>query len=277
MTLCESIDTLAMAYLDDELAAEERHELEAHLTECGGCRAHVDAARADHALIRRALVAPPASELFRARLSRALDDIDVDTSRAQRRRWTRFVLPGSAMAAAAAALVVFLGVQTEKEPSQIAAADRIAGRLTYQATKHGSRSLPLEVQGASTGPWLRQHFASVEPPQFVEPGTKLLGARLLPGAINGYDAARLVYQIDRNGGPFELRVLVVRDIDAELLRHGTPMRVNDRTVYVTQTSDGQSVVSYVDRNRMGYLFMAPQISVNELVWLVSRTDLVGPQ
>src|SRR5690606_9880407 len=137
--------------------------------------------------------------------------------------------------------------------------------------------LPLEVQGASTGPWLRQHFASVEPPQFVEPGTKLLGARLLPGAINGHDAARLVYQIDRNGTPFELRVLVVRDIDAELLRHGTPMRVNDRTVYVTETSDGQSVVSYVDRNRMGYLFMAPQISVSELVWLVSRTDLVGPQ
>jgi len=34
MSLCESIDTLAMAYLDDELAAEERHELEAHLTEC---------------------------------------------------------------------------------------------------------------------------------------------------------------------------------------------------------------------------------------------------
>ena len=47
MTLCESIDTLAMAFLDGELATEEKHELETHLTECPSCRSEVDAARAD--------------------------------------------------------------------------------------------------------------------------------------------------------------------------------------------------------------------------------------
>ena len=46
MSLCESIDTLAMAYLDDELASEERRELDTHLTECVSCRAEIDGARA---------------------------------------------------------------------------------------------------------------------------------------------------------------------------------------------------------------------------------------
>jgi hypothetical protein len=164
---------------------------------------------------------------------------------------------------------LFIGMQTTPE--------RAAAKVAQQATRHGMRSLPLEVQGASTGPWLRQHFASVEPPQFVEPGTQLLGARLLPGAINGHDAAALSYQISRAGNPFILSVLVVRDLADDEMREGVPMRVNNRMVYVLESPDGQAVVSYVDRNRMGYMFMAPELSVNELVWLVSRTDLVGPQ
>ena len=55
MSLCDSIDTLSMAYLDDELAVEERHELETHLTECAICRTHVDGERADHELLQRVL------------------------------------------------------------------------------------------------------------------------------------------------------------------------------------------------------------------------------
>ena len=85
MSLCESIDTLAMAYLDDELAGEERHELEAHLTECAACRAHLDGERIDQQLLRRALVAPPAPDLLRAKIGRALDAED----RAALRRWTQ--------------------------------------------------------------------------------------------------------------------------------------------------------------------------------------------
>ena len=78
MSLCESIDTLAMAYLDDELASEERHELEAHLTECADCRAQLEGERADHALIKRALVIAPAPDLLRAKLIRALDRWESD-------------------------------------------------------------------------------------------------------------------------------------------------------------------------------------------------------
>lgn len=270
MSLCQSIDTLAMAYLDDELAAEERHELEAHLTECAGCRGHIDSERADYSLIKRALVIAPAPDLLRAKLGRALDRAEADEAKQQRHRWYQYLLPGSAMVAAAAAIVLFVGMQTQTE--------RVAGTVAQQATKHATRTLPLEVQGANTGQWLNQHFASVAPPKFNEvPDSQLLGARLLPGAINGHDAAALSYQIRRGGDPFILSLLVVRDLREDEMRDGSAMRVNNRTVYVMESPQGQAVVTYVDRNNMGYMFMAPELSVNELVWLVSRTDLVGPQ
>src|SRR4051794_14024113 len=111
MSLCSSIDTLSMAFLDDELAGEERRELELHLLECAACRAHVDAERSDLALVRGALVAPPASDLFKKRIARALDAEDAQTQQAERRRFSRYLLPGGAMMAAAAALVVFVAVK----------------------------------------------------------------------------------------------------------------------------------------------------------------------
>ena len=60
MSLCQSIDTLAMAYLDDELVSEERRELELHLLSCATCKHHVESERAEIALVRRALAPPPA-------------------------------------------------------------------------------------------------------------------------------------------------------------------------------------------------------------------------
>jgi hypothetical protein len=39
----------------------------------------------------------------------------------------------------------------------------------------------------------------------------------------------------------------------------------------------QAVVSYVAPNRVGFMFVAPELSVDELIGVVSRTNLVGPQ
>src|SRR5947209_5023110 len=72
MTLCHNIETLSMAFLDDELVAEDRRELELHLLDCASCRQRGDAERADLGMIRKALVAPPASALLKARIGRAL-------------------------------------------------------------------------------------------------------------------------------------------------------------------------------------------------------------
>lgn len=268
MSLCKSIDTLSMAYLDDELAAEERHELEAHLTECAACRAQLEQERADKAMLHRALVAPPASDLFRAKVMRALDEEDRASQKTQRRRWFQYVLPGSAMAAAAAAMLMFFNVQgTTHKPS---ASINSAAKVT-------KRPLPLEVQGASTGPWLRANFAPVEPPQFSEASARLMGGRLLPGGIDGRDAAMIAYNVDLSGRQVLLTVLVVRDLHDGEWNEGKTMRVNNRTMHVVQADDGNQMVSYVDSNHFGYLFLAPDLTVDQLVRLVALTNLVGPQ
>ncbi|NVB84398.1 MAG: hypothetical protein HOV81_38845 [Kofleriaceae bacterium] len=258
-----------MAYLDDELADEERHELEAHLTECAACRAHLDQERADVSLVRRSLVAPPASDMFRARLARALDGEERIEQAAQRRRWYQYLLPGSAMVAAAAAIALFVGVQAPGQNN----ATRTA-TVVHQAAREGVRPLPLEVRGSETDPWVRTRLA-VSPPRFQEPNAKVLGARELPAGIEGHQAGLISYEINLTGNPFLLSVLVVRDVNADDWREGQAVRLGDRTVHVVSMEDGTRAVSYVDGAGRGYLFMAPQLTVNELVWLVGRTDLVG--
>jgi anti-sigma factor RsiW len=265
MSLCESIDTVSMAYLDDELAAEERRELELHLTECTSCRSHVDGERTDHELLARALAAPPASDLLRTRFVRALDAEDAATARADRWRWMQWLLPGSAIVAAAAAIAVFVAVKPVNSGE--------VGPIARQAADIVTRPLPLEVQGANTGPWLQQHFASMEMPQIEEPSTELLGARLLPKGINGHDGALLSYQLDLDGRPFVLSVLVVRDLRDGEMSDGDEVEVNGRTLHVIE-AQGRTAVTTVDANHMGYMFTAPALSTNELVWLVGRTSLV---
>jgi anti-sigma factor RsiW len=269
-----------MAYLDDELAAEERHELEAHLTECTQCRGHVVQERADRSIVRKALAVGPAPDLLRARIGKALDAEDRAEQKAQRRRWYQYVLPGSALVAAAAAIALFVGVQAESKQQLATSTTRrnaVNAKVSDSVANVTKRSLPLEVQGASTGPWLRQNFApQIEPPRFVDNGSDILGARLLPGGIDGHDAAMVTYRVPYQGKQLDLSVLFVADVDDDWI-DGQAVKVNNRVVHVLTAEDGRQFVSYVDANHIGYMFHAPGISTDELVKLVGRTALVGDQ
>jgi hypothetical protein len=108
MSLCSNIDTLATAYLDDELADEELRDLELHLLDCATCRARVDGEREALAELRRRLATPPAPDLVRARVLAALDGEDARAEREERRaRLAGWFLPGAASFAAVAALALF--------------------------------------------------------------------------------------------------------------------------------------------------------------------------
>jgi anti-sigma factor RsiW len=266
MTLCQNIETLSMAFLDDELVAEERRELELHLLDCASCRQRVDAERSEISLIRKALVPPPAPALLKARIARALDAEDVAAIRRERGRWSRWLLPGSAMAAAAAALlVVFVGVSGDprsRENSDVATV----------VQKYG---LPLEVQGASTGPWLRQNFAPVEPPQFTEPGIRLLGGRLLPNGIDNHDAAMLQYLVDFGAERLVLAAFVLKDVKADERPDGQPYQVGGLVLWV-RVSRGMPLVTYIDPVRhVGYVFTSEHMTAGELLGLVVQTDLIA--
>ncbi|HEY4179476.1 MAG TPA: zf-HC2 domain-containing protein [Kofleriaceae bacterium] len=270
MSLCESIDTLAMTYLDDELASEERRELELHLGECQMCRIHVDAERVDLALMRKALAAPPASDMLKARITRALDAEDKETAKTSRTPWQKYVLPGSAMMAAAAALVVFLGMGVQKTP-QTARVSPVA----QEAIRQQTRSLPLEVQGASTGPWLRDHFAPVEPPHFNDSanGTAitLIGARAT--AINGHDAAALQYLVNVGVNRVSLSAILVAGVAEGELQGGQEVPMGNLVLHVYD-ANGAPAVTYVDENHIGYVFTSERMSQQELLAIVGMSDLI---
>ncbi len=265
MSLCTSIDTLAMAFLDDELAGEERRELELHIHDCAACRKHVETEREELGLLRGKLAAPPAPDLLRARIARSLDAEDVVATRDQRRRWSQWVLPGSAILAAAAALLVFVA---GKPPGPAG-----VGAVAQEGMRQHERSMPLEVQGASTGPWLHEHFTpSVEPPTFTAPGIRLVGARLT--AVNGHDGALLAYDVRLADARIGLTALVIRDVRPEELDGGQEIQVGNRVLHVME-SGGKTAVTFIDSDRMGYAFMSDRLSPDELVRLVVSTDLIG--
>lgn len=270
MSLCQSIDTLAMAYLDDELVAEERRELELHLLECSPCRTHVDAERADLDLVRRALVPPPAPDMLKARVVRALDLEDKEAARAQRRRWSAWILPGSASIAAAAAIMMFVFV---RPPKAMKASIGSSGAVAQEVVRQQARAMPMEVQGASTGPWLRQHFRPIEPPRFTEPGIQLVGARLT--AVAGHEAALLRYVVSMSdGNQFTLTAVLIVGLSSNSLTGGQAIRVGDRTLHV-HDANGVPAVTYVDDQNMGYTFAAERLSPQELLELVVSSDLIG--
>ncbi|MEO7730077.1 MAG: zf-HC2 domain-containing protein [Kofleriaceae bacterium] len=284
MSLCQSIDTLSMAFLDDELASQERRELELHLIDCAVCRLHVDAERAEIAMLRKALVAPPASAMLKARVARALDAEDVASVRRERRRWSAWALPGSAILAAAAAILVFLGGGTPSHPGSVALTD---------VAKQQTHALPLEVQGASTGPWLRRNFAPVEPPQFTGPGidgtappsggadgrgsptVELVGARLLPNGIANRDAALLQYLVTIGSERVTLTAVVLKDLHDDFLSGGQAYRAGELELHL-HNANGMPAVTYVDpSDNVGYVFASERLTAEELIRLVGSTDLIA--
>ena len=267
MSLCNSIDTLAMAFLDDELAAEERRELELHLLDCASCRQHVDGERAEIALVRKALIAPPASAMLKARIARALDAEDAEATRRERRRWSQWVLPGSAMIAAAAAILLFVGVGAPDPGSGSA----VIGDVARQQTN----PFPLEVRGVSTTGQLLRNLAPVEPPQFTQPGIELVGGRLLPNGIGNHDAALLQYLVTMGSARFELTGFVLKDVRGDELSGGQPLEVGNKVLRI-HDANGMPIVTYVDpRYRVGYVFASRYTTAEELVQLVVSTDLIG--
>jgi hypothetical protein len=265
MSLCESIDTLAMAYLDDELAPEERRELETHVTECASCRGEIDNARADQNLIQSSLVAPRPTDTMRMRLARSFDEVDRETARAERKRMSSWLLPGGAIAAAAAAILVFVGVGVQQTPRDHASISHVAA-----AQMRGTQ--PLETVSSNSGD--SQLFMGTDVPTFEDTSSKLIGKRLV--TIDGHRAGLAGFDVTINGRHAKLKVLVVPDLHDGEMTDGDEMQAKGRWVHVGQ-DQGQPFVTYVDAKRNGYMFTSDSLTADELIDLVGKTSLVGPQ
>ena len=219
-----------MAYLDDELAAEERRELELHLLDCAACRDHVDAERKSRVALRARLAAPPAPALLRARIERSLDAADKTAAGVRRTALSRWILPGAGVAAAAAALVVFVAMPPAIE--QPAASTK--GALAAEAVREQAQPRPLEVHGADTRMWLARNVRpGVEVPRFDDGGgIREVGARRV--RIAGHEGAQVFYQLPFGPTSFELQAYVFADVDPESLSGSMRVAVESGHMWVTE-------------------------------------------
>jgi anti-sigma factor RsiW len=272
MSLCQSIDTLAMAYLDDELAAEERRELELHLYDCPGCKAHVDGERSELDMLRKALVAPPASDILKMRIDRALDDEDRSSVIQTRKRFGALLLPASAVLVAAAAFALFFGVVLRSSSDTSHPNSALGQEALRQG--HNRAQLPLEVEGNRTAGYLQQHFATskIAPPQFDDSGIQLLGARLTE--VSGHDAALVQYVVSKGDEMVTLTAVLIDRVQPDDLSGGDLVRVGNRILHV-HDAYGNPAITYVDEDGLGYAFTSQRLSAEELVRLIASSDLIG--
>lgn len=260
MRVCDSIETLAMAYLDDELAGEERRELELHILECAGCRVHVDTERAELAVLRGALAPPPAPELMRARIVRMLDSEDRESMRQQRRRpieaIKRWLLPGTAIAAAAAAVVVAFTA------------------LRPRSTKPPVEQEVVQQIGAFNDDPLLQRSVGPAPAPVDRPsGYQIERLSQRPTEVSGHNALRMSYVVTIDGRRYSLTGFMIDDLKPSDLGGGNPIRIGDRT-YRVHNAYGMPAVTYIDEFGMGYAFGSERLSAQQLLEVVASADLI---
>lgn len=256
--MCNSIDTLSMAYLDEELAGEDRRELELHLLECASCRDYVQAERQEAATRRQLLAAPPTPDLVRAKVMKLLDREDQQTSRAAlRERLSRWLLPGSSMAVAAAAMLVFVFL---REPS-----------TSMSLPMARVEQAPMSVTGVHTGSWVQEQLDAPAPS--FGAGIELVGGRAT--VVDGNrELLHLVYEVDSSSRQrLQLESFLFRARDGEL-RDGQAVRsIEGHTVRVTRL-DGLPAITYLDERGIGYIFVSQDLTERALLELVLSSDLI---
>ncbi|MEW5737501.1 MAG: zf-HC2 domain-containing protein [Myxococcota bacterium] len=180
---CRELETAQTPYLDGELIAEARQDVESHLATCAACRKRVEVERHNLTLIRTASKdgCPPAPQALRSRI---FDAVRRDDTRRRRLRVIKF-------SAAAAGLTLAVVAANH----QYRAFQR--GLFERDAALRHARQFPLEIQQPRTQD-IERWFGGkldhpVNVPRFVNAtaaGARLLQVRDKPAAYIRYDAPR---------------------------------------------------------------------------------------
>lgn len=266
---CKDIESLVQTYLDDELAQEDARDVERHIETCEGCRRRTVAEARFQAFLRKELAPCRAPESLRERVAHALDQEEWRMRRT-RRAPGRWVLPGSAAVAAAAALLLFV---TSLVPPLDSDQPRVADDAVLQ---HMQRS-PIEVQGAAVSPWMRRNYSGqVQMPRFEGVRTTVRGARR--SQLRGRDAVQVYYDvlIGQRRHEVSLHLFHAGDIDFERgFPNSRPYLVDGRVVWAGEVR-GYAVVAHRDASGTGYLFTSADMRGEHLLEMVGRSDLLSP-
>lgn len=245
MTLlrCAGVQRFVDTYLDGEFGESEQAELEAHLSDCDGCRHKVKVQADWKAAIKAAAPRPKAPAALRNRIKRSIAKESAPPL--SWRRWAVRVMPA---AAAAGMLATFLVSRVSFSP---VALDIVS--------KH-QRNLPVEVTGGADQ--LRQWYRDkvdfpVKPPQLGK--AALRGGRL--ANVKDRQAAYLLYDADGT----KVSVFIFDPGDLPLEAH-KKARIGNREVYLDQER-GYNVAIYRDQG-VGYA-VASEMDPDAMLKLVS--------
>jgi hypothetical protein len=253
ISLCTSIDTLAMAYLDDELADEELRDFELHLRDCDGCRARLDAERAALADLRRRLTPPPTPDLVRARLSAVLDAEDASAAREDRRsRLAGWILPGVATATAFAALAMFVFVREPPRAIEAVAADVVE----HQVRSPRIVEMPRPVVEADRG------------------GAVVAKVATWTGEVRGRTVHNQLHEVRRSWGDRHVVQVSVFDARGWDLERGDRVIASGIELWVVATPKGQVLVVHRDPQGIGHVFTSDDLGTKALIDVIVETQLL---
>jgi hypothetical protein len=154
--------------------------------------------------------------------------------------------------------------------------ERVGSSVVKAGVRQQLRSLPLETQMPQVGGWDDVRGVMAAPRADSLPGSRFLGWRPLPEGVNGHDAALFSWDIEVSGRRVVLSMLKIANVRADEMSDGEEAESGGRVLHVLR-SDGHTAVTHVDANHIGYMFLADQLSPDELVALIGKTGLVGPQ
>jgi anti-sigma factor RsiW len=237
---CAEISRFVHVDMDGELDAEDRIDLEQHLSGCAACAEVARKEREFVGRLRETLrtdrpVAPPA---LAARVDRALDEVG-------RRRTPVQRMAVWGVVAAAAAMLLVVGLRTG---DQRTAEGRMQGLMGEAVARH-QRELPIEVSGPDPnriGSWFRGKLdLPVRPPALRPVDAQLLGGRL--SHLGERQAALLTYDV--GGSKFSVFIFDPRNMATD---HLMRRRVQGRDVYVGGAKGYR--VAVVNEGGLGYAF-----------------------
>ena len=273
MSLCQSIDTLAMAYLDDELAAEERRELELHLLDVRDVQApRRERTRRARAWCARRSSPPPAPDAAEG----------ADRARARRRGPRERRAPSAAplvaagscparrsLAAAAAIARVRRVGRPPAERRVERRARRAGGRARSRRARCRSRS-----RARAPGRGCAQHFAPGRAAAVHRAGHP--AARRAAHGGGRATTPRCCGTSSRSGSNRFTLTAVRHRRPPRRRAAGGARRSRSATACSTSTTrTACPAVTYVDENRIGYMFASERLSPQELLELVVSSDLIG--
>jgi anti-sigma factor RsiW len=183
---CDEAKVLLHGLVDNEVDPEHANRIETHMGDCAGCAAQLRLHRAMRRLMANADLRFPALPGLRTRIKATLP---VAATAPSRRTLFRGFAFGSALSAAAAALIMIAVIRSDQD--QVIVSDVVSAHLRSLQANHLTDVQSSDQHGVE--PWFNDRLGIAPPvPDLTTKGFNLIGGRI--DYVLGKAVAAIVYR-----------------------------------------------------------------------------------